>query len=84
MLILLSWNGQENNMLGVGDPASLLSCLVLSVSLPGGGWSGKVTAPLARARRLAAHYGRPEIKAAVCRSFMISLQGGFLEWDFRG
>ena len=42
MLFLLSWNGQRNNMLG--DPASLLSCLVLSVSLPGGGWSGKVTA----------------------------------------
>ena len=68
----------------VGDPASLVSCLVLSVSLPGGGWSGKVTAPLARARRLAAHYGHPEIKAAVCRSFMISLQGGFLEWTHQG
>ena len=65
----------------LGDPASLLSCLVLSVSLPGGGWSGKVTAALAR--RLAAHYGRPEIKAAVCRSFMISLQGGFLEWMYQ-
>ena len=67
----------------VGDRASLLSCLVLSVSLPGGGWSGKVTAALALARRLAAHYGRPEIKAAVCRSFMISLQGGFLEWMYQ-
>ena len=65
----------------LGDPASLLSYLVLSVSPP---WRRLVRKSYVCApRRLAAHYGRPEIKAAVCRSFMISLQGGFLEWMYQ-